>query len=66
MKVIENDNLLFVNMPNCVNVFFEFEDCVIIKSKKIADAKAKNAISYYKLSVDMQNKIAAYLCPKAL
>lgn len=58
---------LIVNMPDCSNFLFIFdENNKIIKSKKIAYKDAKNAILYYKLPLDIQNSIEKFINPKAI
>lgn len=58
---------ILVNMPDCSNLLFSFDDNhKIIKSKRVADKDAKNAIVYYKLSIEIQNSICKFLNPKAL
>jgi hypothetical protein len=66
MKNKENDNFLLVNMPDCSNLLFEFKDNIIVKSKKIADKNTENAISFYKLTSNIQNEIIKFLNPKAI
>lgn len=58
---------ILVNMPNCSNILFTFneDNNKIIKSKKIAYTDAKNAILYYSLPTDIQNSIDKFLNPKA-
>jgi|GEM_PF-6264695 hypothetical protein len=65
MKDVKNQNQFLVSMPNCSNILFEFSNGNIVKSKRIADKNAKNAISYYKLTSDFQNAIIKFLNPKA-
>lgn len=58
---------ILVSMPVCSNFLFSFDDNhKIIKSKRVADKDAKNAILYYKLSIEVQNSICKFLNPKAL
>ncbi|NUM32281.1 MAG: hypothetical protein HUU47_08155 [Bacteroidetes bacterium] len=71
---IYNENCLItmkkeihVNMPDCSNLLFNFDDNnKIIKSKRIADNDSKNAILYYKLTTAIQNSIDKYLNPNAI
>ena len=58
---------LQLNMPDSSNRLFVFdENNKIMKSKKIADKNARNAILYYKLILNIQNSIEEFLNPKAI
>ncbi len=66
MKVKLRDNLILVNMPDCSNRLFEFNNGKIVNSRKIAYKNANNALSYYVLTFELQNQIAKFLNPKAI
>ncbi|HBF89462.1 MAG TPA: hypothetical protein DDX39_12550 [Bacteroidales bacterium] len=66
MRIAEINNLLFVNMPDCSNLLFVFKNSRIVSSKRIADINAKNAISFYKLTFEIQNAINIFVNPKAI
>lgn len=66
MKDTHNENLLLVNMPDCSNLLFVFNNNEITKSKRISYINAKNAILFYKLPTDIQNKIENFLNPNAI
>ncbi len=64
--MIQNDFEITVNMPNCDNIMFYFENNLIIKSKKISFANSKKAVVFYNLPLEIQYKIDKFLNPSAI
>ena len=63
---MDKDSSLLVNMPDCTNLFFEFDRFGILNSKRIADKNSKEAIPFYNLSGDIQGLINTFLNPEAI
>lgn len=64
--MIQNDFKITVNMPNCSNIIFHFENNEIINSKRKSFIDSKDAVVFYSLSTEIQYKISKFLNPYAI
>lgn len=64
--MILKDDEIFVNMPNCENLLFTFENEKIIKMKRIPLSKSKGSKGFYNLTNEMKEKINNFLNSTAI
>ncbi len=64
--MISNNYEILVNMPNCNNLKFYFENENIVKSKRICYKKSIDAILFYNLEEYIQIQINVFINPNAI
>lgn len=64
--MIQNDFEIMVNMPDCSNYKFFFKNNIITKKIRISYINSKEAILFYNLSAELQNKINNFSNPTAI
>jgi len=66
MKSKDNNRLILVNMPDCSNLLFEFDNQKVINCKRVSQENSINAICYYSLTYNIQEQIDSFINPDAM